>query len=77
MQLCPRLNGALKVLKQTFGSLRKDAEAGEERSQWVKAANEYANLRLPNFQVTTRPELRFRALLSDGAQEVRPTHYLR
>jgi hypothetical protein len=32
---------------------------------------------LSPFQITTPPDVRFRALLSDGAQEMRLTRYLR
>jgi hypothetical protein len=35
-----------------------------------------ADRSLSPFQLTTPPELRFRALLSAGVQEVRLTHYL-
>jgi 2-dehydro-3-deoxy-D-pentonate aldolase len=34
------------------------------------------NIRLSRFQLTTPPELRFRALLSDGTQEIRLNRYL-
>ncbi len=75
--ICARLNHVPLPDEQAstiVDALRGNPEEGIDHDD---LAVSLASRSLSSFQVTTLPELRFRALLSAGVQEVRITHHLR